>query len=147
MNLLEAQAASATSLRVGGVILDLPAALHGLARGAATLGIRPAAIAITAPDSAGTLAGSVALVEHIGAESLISVKLDAASASPTPTWSRHRNSKANTAAFSSSGQSLCRPGSSAAPLRSQPRQGGRAHGLRGDGEMLVQRFTRAGCSE
>jgi multiple sugar transport system ATP-binding protein len=41
------------------------------------VGIRPNALTIVS-DGAGTLAGKVALVEHVGAESVIDVKLDRA---------------------------------------------------------------------
>ncbi len=78
MNLLEAQADGPTRLRIGQTILDLPAPLHGLATGAVTLGIRPTALSITDTSHPATLTGAVALVEHIGAESLIALKLDGA---------------------------------------------------------------------
>jgi len=77
MNLLEAKAESA-QLRVGEVALPLPNHLQNLASGSALLGLRPTAVSIMSPGEPATLSGSVALVEHIGAESLISVRLDAA---------------------------------------------------------------------
>ncbi|MBP7002690.1 ABC transporter ATP-binding protein [Amaricoccus sp.] len=42
------------------------------------LGVRPNAIAITAPDLEGTIPGTVTMVEHVGAESVIAARLDGA---------------------------------------------------------------------
>jgi multiple sugar transport system ATP-binding protein len=72
MNLLEAHA-DGTGLRVGEALLALPPHLASPASGPVLLGLRPNAVTVT-PD--GAMSGTVALVEHIGAESLISVKLD-----------------------------------------------------------------------
>jgi multiple sugar transport system ATP-binding protein len=77
MNLLMASVENPTALRVGEAPVALPTALRGLATGPVILGLRPNGLTIGAPDSGG-LAGAVALVEHIGAESLIAVRLDSA---------------------------------------------------------------------
>jgi multiple sugar transport system ATP-binding protein len=84
MNLLQANVDIAGStLTIGEHAVPLPAHLRAAVSGATEvlLGIRPNALAIssptTSPTSAG-LAGSVSLVEHVGAESIITVRLDSA---------------------------------------------------------------------
>jgi len=78
MNLLAA-APEGEGLRIGEVVLPLPPALAAAARKAPNravlVGVRPSALSVAAADSPGTIAGEVALVEHIGAESLLSVRL------------------------------------------------------------------------
>jgi multiple sugar transport system ATP-binding protein len=68
-------------LRIGEAGLALPsrqvALLRG-ARGAVLLGVRPSAVAIRPAGTPGGVAASVALVEHIGAESLVALRLDQA---------------------------------------------------------------------
>lgn len=79
MNLLQAAiGADAATLQIAGHRLALPAALQGLAAPQApvVLGIRPNALSL---QRSGTgLAGRVALVEHVGAESLVAVALEQA---------------------------------------------------------------------
>ena len=77
MNLIEGRLEQG-SLSIGEGTFALPAHLAGLAgsdQRQVLVGIRPNALTI-APEGAGTLAGKVALVEHVGAESVIDVKLD-----------------------------------------------------------------------
>jgi multiple sugar transport system ATP-binding protein len=76
MNLIEASIEGG-SLRIGEGTFALPALLAGLASGQpqVLLGIRPNAMTIVAGGE-GILAGKVALVEHVGAESVIGVTLD-----------------------------------------------------------------------
>ena len=77
MNLIEGRLEEG-SLSIGEGTFALPPHLAGLAgRGQrqVLVGVRPNALTI-APQGAGTLAGKVALVEHVGAESVIDVKLD-----------------------------------------------------------------------
>ncbi len=82
MNLLEAKVEAGGVLRVGEATLALPPALAGkLAQPAAQallLGVRPHVLSTGASAGAGTLSGRVALVEHVGAESIVTVKLDQA---------------------------------------------------------------------
>jgi multiple sugar transport system ATP-binding protein len=78
MNLIEARIA-AGRLVVGEATFALPAHLAGFAgadRGV-LLGIRPNCLQMASDDAQG-LAGKVVLVEHIGAESVIDVRLDRA---------------------------------------------------------------------
>ncbi len=79
MNLLAASLDGSAGLRVGEAVLPLPSSLDAAARttpgGALLVGVRPSALSIEPVGSPGTIAGEVALVEHIGAESLISVRL------------------------------------------------------------------------
>ncbi len=77
MNLIEGRLEQG-SLSIGEGTFALPAHLAGLAGGdqrQVLVGVRPNALTI-APEGGGTLAGKVALVEHVGAESVIDVKLD-----------------------------------------------------------------------
>ncbi len=94
MNLVHAQLDAAQGqLQVGGQALAIPAHLVNLLPGAPAggrravlLGIRPNALTIraTAPSDAATaapatgLTGTVSLVEHVGSESIITVRLDQA---------------------------------------------------------------------
>jgi multiple sugar transport system ATP-binding protein len=76
MNLIEASIEGG-SLRIGEGTFALPAHLAGLAsdQPQVLLGIRPNAMTIVGGGE-GVLAGKVALVEHVGAESVIDVTLD-----------------------------------------------------------------------
>ena len=77
MNLIKAKMASG-EFRVGEAVFSLPVHLRPLAtRGPqeVLLGVRPEDLAIAPPDTPASLAGEVALVEHIGAESLVAVRL------------------------------------------------------------------------
>jgi multiple sugar transport system ATP-binding protein len=79
MNLIAATAAEDGKLRVGSVLLTPPPKLAAAARAASEpllIGIRPNAISLRPAGGDGTLAGEIGLVEHIGAESLIAVRLD-----------------------------------------------------------------------
>jgi len=76
MNLIEARIEPQRGLLVGEAVFPLPAHLASLASQGQQdilLGIRPNAMS-TSGD--GGLAGRVVLVEHVGAESIVSVKLD-----------------------------------------------------------------------
>ncbi len=77
MNLLTAELDGRGGVVAGGAVLGLPGPLASLqsADKAVVLGVRPAALAIRPAGEPGTLAGEVTLVEHIGAESLITMKL------------------------------------------------------------------------
>ncbi|MDE2201068.1 MAG: ABC transporter ATP-binding protein [Rhodospirillales bacterium] len=78
MNVLVAAADGPDAVRVGEARLELPPALAAAcraARGGLLLGVRPHALDMQPAGAAGTLAGEIALVEHIGAESLITVRL------------------------------------------------------------------------
>uniref|UniRef100_UPI000D372882 ABC transporter ATP-binding protein n=1 Tax=unclassified Variovorax TaxID=663243 RepID=UPI000D372882 len=75
MNLLRVQA-DAHTLALGDARLAMPAQLQGLAGtpgGDAVLGVRPNALSVAR--SGQGLAGTVSLVEHVGAESLVAVSL------------------------------------------------------------------------
>src|SRR5439155_1471363 len=76
MNLIEGRLERG-SLRIGEGTLTLPAHLAGVASGDqhVLVGIRPNSLTIVA-DGERALAGKVALVEHVGAESVIDVRLD-----------------------------------------------------------------------
>ncbi|MCG5239435.1 TOBE domain-containing protein [Azospirillum doebereinerae] len=71
------------TVRVGTSVLPLPdgaerpvsGAASGTGRSRVWLGLRPGAFGIVPPGQGKSLAGTVTLVEHVGAESLISVKL------------------------------------------------------------------------
>jgi multiple sugar transport system ATP-binding protein len=79
MNLIEGRIERG-SLRIGEGTFAMPAHLAPLAardQPQVLVGIRPNALTIV-PSSEGTLAGRVALVEHVGAESVIDVRLDQA---------------------------------------------------------------------
>ena len=82
MNLVQARInASLRQLEVGDQRLVLPAHLASvLAQGNqdVLLGIRPNAFTIAPPQTKEGLAGAVSLVEHVGAESIITVRLDSA---------------------------------------------------------------------
>jgi multiple sugar transport system ATP-binding protein len=78
MNLLQATT-KGDGLLVGEVLLALPprqAALLRAAHGAVLLGVRPSAVTIQPVGTTGGIAATVALVEHIGAESLVALRLD-----------------------------------------------------------------------
>ena len=77
MNLIRARV-EAGELRIGETGFAMPAhvstaALRGQKE--VLVGLRPESLAIVAAGSPATIAGEVAMVEHIGAESLVSVKL------------------------------------------------------------------------
>jgi multiple sugar transport system ATP-binding protein len=77
MNLIKAKTEGG-QLRIGEAIFPVPAHLSNLAPRnpeEVLLGIRPEDLIITPVGAPASLAGEVALVEHIGAESLISVRL------------------------------------------------------------------------
>ncbi|QEL24966.1 ABC transporter ATP-binding protein [Bosea sp. F3-2] len=79
MNLIEGQIDNG-AIRIGEAKLPLPHALagagHHAGRDGVLLGIRPNALTLALPASGtGGLAGTVSLVEHVGAESVIAVKL------------------------------------------------------------------------
>ncbi|QRG06339.1 ABC transporter ATP-binding protein [Xanthobacter dioxanivorans] len=74
MNLIEAEVAGG-AVKVGPVSLPLPVGAEHPASGPVWLGLRPNVLRLTAPSMAGTLAGTISLVEHIGAESLVGVTL------------------------------------------------------------------------
>ncbi|MGH8856642.1 MAG: ABC transporter ATP-binding protein [Polaromonas sp.] len=86
MNLVNARLdAPQGQLKVGDQVLPMPAHLASVAAAGSQdvlLGIRPNALSIarsiTPPNSKQGLAGRVSLVEHVGAESIISIRLDAA---------------------------------------------------------------------
>ena len=78
MNLLET-AWTGGALRVGPAAIALPPALAALAaagRGGLLLGVRPPAMTLSPAPGAATLPGTVGLVEHVGAESVVAVRLD-----------------------------------------------------------------------
>jgi multiple sugar transport system ATP-binding protein len=77
MNLIAARLDGAR-LQVGEASLPVPSHLTALRSPRpreVLLGLRPSALSIAKPGSADTLSGEVAVVEHIGAESLVSVEL------------------------------------------------------------------------
>ncbi|AYM14722.1 MULTISPECIES: ABC transporter ATP-binding protein [Agrobacterium] len=76
MNLIEADAASG-GISVGGAALALPQALSSAVKkdGKVLFGIRPNAIKLLPGHQPGSVDGTVTLVEHIGAESVIAVTL------------------------------------------------------------------------
>ena len=78
MNLLAATL-EGEGLRIGEAMFPLPPALAAAARQAPRrgllVGVRPDALSVEAAGGPGTIGGAVALVEHIGAESLLSVRL------------------------------------------------------------------------
>ena len=80
MNLLEVQVEAGGSLRIGKLVCPTPAALAGIAAAnantAALLGVRPHALTIGTSAGPSTLAGQVVLVEHVGAESIVTVRLN-----------------------------------------------------------------------
>ncbi|MCW8165614.1 ABC transporter ATP-binding protein [Verminephrobacter aporrectodeae subsp. tuberculatae] len=81
MNLIEARIDPQRGLLLGPLVLPLPAQLAALAPRAACdvlLGIRPHALGLSQGQGqgSGALAGQVVLVEHVGAESIVSVRLD-----------------------------------------------------------------------
>jgi multiple sugar transport system ATP-binding protein len=75
MNLLEARIAPDGMVQVGPLALPLPVQLAGIAAQPALLGVRPSALTLARHATDATLSGQVVLVEHIGAESIISIKL------------------------------------------------------------------------
>ena len=75
MNLLEARIEAGGTLRIGEATLPLPLQLAGQAAQTVLLGMRPHALSTVGSAGPGTLAGQVALVEHVGAESIVTVKL------------------------------------------------------------------------
>jgi multiple sugar transport system ATP-binding protein len=78
MNLIEG-GIDAGMIKLGEANLPLPQALAAAGREAGRdpvlLGIRPNALTLAAPGGQGQLAGTVSLVEHVGAESVVAVKL------------------------------------------------------------------------
>jgi len=77
MNLIRARIEGGR-LVVGEAAFALPTALAPIAKAEARevlLGLRPEALTIAKAGGTDTLAGEVAMIEHIGAESLVSVKL------------------------------------------------------------------------
>lgn len=75
MNLLRVQA-DAQTLAIGDTRMTMPVQLQGLAGaqgGDAVLGVRPNALTVARAGQG--LAGTVSLVEHVGAESLVAVRL------------------------------------------------------------------------
>jgi multiple sugar transport system ATP-binding protein len=76
MNLIEADAAGG-AISVGGIPLALPQNLSGAVKkdGKVLFGIRPNAIKLKPELQPGSVEGTVTLVEHIGAESVIAVTL------------------------------------------------------------------------
>ena len=82
MNLVQARMdAPQGQLQVGDQTLAVPAHLASiLSMGSqdVLLGIRPNSFAIVPPQTKGALAGAVSLVEHVGAESIITIRLDCA---------------------------------------------------------------------
>jgi multiple sugar transport system ATP-binding protein len=77
MNLIRATI-EGRQLRIGEAAFELPdhlAPASSRAGQEVLLGVRPEDLAVVRPGDAGSLAGDVALVEHIGAESLISIRL------------------------------------------------------------------------
>ena len=77
MNLIEGRLEEG-ALRIGEGVFALPPHLAAVAHGNQAhvlVGIRPNSLTIAA-EGEGTLAGKVALVEHVGAESVIDVRLD-----------------------------------------------------------------------
>jgi len=76
MNLLEARVEAGGSIRIGEATLTPPPSLAGQTRQAVLLGVRPHVLSTVASAGPGTLSGQVALVEHVGAESIVTVKLD-----------------------------------------------------------------------
>jgi multiple sugar transport system ATP-binding protein len=76
MNLIEADAA-AGAVKVGGISLALPQGLSAAVKkdGKVLFGIRPNAIGLKSELQPGCVEGTVTLVEHIGAESVIAVTL------------------------------------------------------------------------
>src|SRR5205085_6418856 len=79
MNLIEGRI-DRGALRIGEASFALPSHLAGLTTSEqqhVLVGIRPNALTIV-PSGEGTLIGRVALVEHVGAESVIDVRLDQA---------------------------------------------------------------------
>ncbi|ALJ36660.1 ABC transporter ATP-binding protein [Azospirillum brasilense] len=82
MNLIDAEVEGMT-VRIGNSVLPLPDKTErpgaerpgGGSRMKVWLGLRPGALAVVPPGQGKSLPGTVTLVEHVGAESLISVKL------------------------------------------------------------------------
>ena len=75
MNLIAAEVTQGT-LAVGALRLPLPDGTADRNCGAVWLGLRPGALRLTAQGAPSTLPGTVCLVEHIGAESVVGVALD-----------------------------------------------------------------------
>jgi len=81
MNLIEGRVEGGM-IKLGEASLPMPHGLAAAARAAGEpilLGIRPNALTLGAAGVAGQLAGQVSLVEHVGAESVVAVKLSHAS--------------------------------------------------------------------
>ena len=76
MNLLEVQVEASGSLRIGDLVGPSPVALAGVAAQPALLGVRPHALTIGTSAGPSMLAGQVVLVEHVGAESIVTVHLN-----------------------------------------------------------------------
>ena len=74
MNLIEAGLADGR-VQVGNATLPAPRGLVANTAGSVLFGIRPNAIAIARAPGAASVAGTVAMVEHVGAESIIAVRL------------------------------------------------------------------------
>lgn len=78
MNLIEGRIENG-SIRLGETNLALPPSLatagRSVGRETVLLGVRPNALTLGNPGIAGGLAGTVSLVEHVGAESIVAVKL------------------------------------------------------------------------
>jgi multiple sugar transport system ATP-binding protein len=78
MNLIEGEIRDG-AIRIGPVALRLPAPLAASApAGKALLGIRPGALSLAGAATEGAMTGKVSLVEHVGAESVVAIQLDAA---------------------------------------------------------------------
>jgi len=77
MNLIEAKL-DGTGVSIGDTRIGLPVAFPQSGYGEVLLGIRPNALALSRESATGSLPGVVAMVEHIGAESVIAVRLDGA---------------------------------------------------------------------
>ncbi len=75
MNLIEAKLAG-DNVHVGGTKVTLAASFPNTADENVLFGIRPNALTLSRDSVAGSLPGVVAMVEHIGAESVIAVRLD-----------------------------------------------------------------------
>ena len=113
MNLLQARI-DGRQLRIGEMQLPLPPHL-GVEHASGTevlVGVRPSALSIVHDAAQAGLAGTVALVEHVGAESIVTIRLDTAS-----TAHDRDGGVANEIMLTESGYSTLRIGS---PVRVSP---------------------------
>jgi ABC-type sugar transport systems, ATPase components len=77
MNLVEAKL-DGKGVEIGATHIKLPATFPAAAHGDVLFGIRPNALGLSREPGLASLPGTVVMVEHIGAESVIAVRLDGA---------------------------------------------------------------------